>query len=75
MPKNQRDRRDTRLEPFDRRKFEQEVAEEIGVSLDRALGRANRRAGNAASPPAAEKSRPGPGGRRAGPGGEKTPGL
>ncbi len=58
MADDKRDRRDSQqmMGAFDRQKFEQEVAEEIGVSLDRALGRASRRSKNAVSSPGAQQS-------------------
>jgi len=49
VAKDKRDRRRAELEAgINRRRFEQEVAEEIGVSLDRKLRRRN--VGTAASP-------------------------
>jgi hypothetical protein len=52
-----RDKRDRRAYPVDdvtKRRFEQEVAEEIGVSLDRKFGRRRAARDAAASPAAAE---------------------
>lgn len=54
MANDKRVRRDKPLGTFNRQKFEQEVAEEIGISLDRTLGRASRRARNAVASPGAQ---------------------
>ncbi len=52
MAKDKRDRRDNSLlGTFNRQRFEQEVAEEIGISLDRTIGRAGQKAKTAAASP------------------------
>jgi hypothetical protein len=52
VAKDKRDRRDNSLlGTFNRQRFEQEVAEEIGISLDRTIGRAGRPAKTAAASP------------------------
>ena len=68
VAKDKRDRRDpTLLGTFNRQRFEQEVAEEIGISLDRTIGRVGRPAKTAAAPGAgggAGASRPNEAGGR-----------
>lgn len=64
MDKDKNMNRDDQARGFDRRRFEQEVAEEIGISLDRAIGRASRRSRNQTASPgasatgSADKKRP-----------------
>lgn len=54
MAKDKRDRRDpSLLGTFNRQRFEQEVAEEIGISLDRTIGSVGRKAKTAAASPGA----------------------
>ena len=55
MARDKRDRKAYPLDDITKRRFEQEVAEEIGVSLDRRLGRRRQPAKDAAAaPPATE---------------------
>lgn len=56
-----RDKRDRRvsLRDFDRQRFEQEVAEEIGTSLDRLTGAAGLRRRRQATPKTPGGPRPG----------------
>ncbi len=54
MAKDKRDRRDgSLLGTFNRQRFEQEFAEEIGISLDRTIRRADQKAKTAAASPGA----------------------
>ncbi len=53
MAKDKRDRRANLLGNLNRQRFEQEVAEEIGISLNQRTGRASRRARSAAASPGA----------------------
>ncbi|RJQ05204.1 MAG: hypothetical protein C4551_09800 [Bacillota bacterium] len=55
MAEDKRGRRDELLGRLTKQRFEEEVANEIGISLSRKTGRASRRArGQVASPGAAE---------------------
>lgn len=59
MANDKRDRRGDLLRDLNKRRFEEEVAEEIGISLERRTGRPARRARDAAASPGADGRLPG----------------